>query len=209
MTDYTSKTEIPYGYCHCGCGQKTKLAYKNDARWGHIKGQPRKFCLGHGVRRFPIGIRFWLNVNKNGTIPAHCPELGNCWEWIGSFGGNGYGKLGRGKNNLAHRISYELATGINPNELFVLHKCDNPKCVRPDHLFLGTQKDNMQDKVKKKRDVDRSGEGSFNRKLDWNQVREIRQRYAQGNISMALLGIEYNISQGQIGRIIRNERWIE
>ena len=85
---------------------------------------------------------FWSLVNKT---PG-------CWEWIGRFGNAGYGQVKRnGKNKGAHRISYELTHGAIPAGLCVLHRCDNRKCVRPDHLFLGTKRDNTRDMIQKGR----------------------------------------------------------
>lgn len=151
MSKYTTEI-IPYGYCHCGCGQKTSI--ETRTKKDSPKGQPRKFCLGHGVRRYSFSVRFWSKVNKDGSIPAHCPELGQCWEWIGFIGTNGYGRLGRGKENAVHRISYELQNGKIANNLWVLHKCDNSKCVNPNHLFLGTVQDNVDDMFRKGRNPD-------------------------------------------------------
>lgn len=76
-----------------------------------------------------------------------------CWEWQGSRYGFGYGRLylGDGTRVKAHRFSYELFNGSVPRNLCVLHYCDNPICVRPDHLFLGTLSDNTQDMVSKGR----------------------------------------------------------
>lgn len=84
---------------------------------------------------------------------------GGCWNWLGGlFKETGYGKFnaGKGENGktitaYAHRVSYELHTGPIPEGMQVLHRCDNPRCVRPDHLFLGTQLDNMRDMIAKGR----------------------------------------------------------
>ena len=80
--------------------------------------------------------RFWEKVDKTG----------NCWIWTAACMTNGYGQIWDGsKDRGAHRISWILHNGPIPNNLHVLHKCDNPPCVRPDHLFLGTPIDNMLD----------------------------------------------------------------
>lgn len=75
-----------------------------------------------------------------------------CWEWAGSKLKNSYGRmLVRGKNIIAHRYSWEVRNGKIPDKMYVCHKCDNPCCINPDHLFIGTHEDNMLDMVKKKR----------------------------------------------------------
>lgn len=77
---------------------------------------------------------------------------GGCWEWLGCINNKGYGRLTyKRKNKYAHRVSYEIHFGVSLTSELVLHKCDNPRCVNPSHLFLGSQKDNMQDCAKKGR----------------------------------------------------------
>lgn len=98
----------------------------------------------HDPPRKPIKERF-----EERYIPV--PESG-CWIWTGHIRTNGYGAMSiKSKLQYAHRISWELHNGPIPEGLFVLHKCDNPPCVNPDHLFIGTQKDNLQDAFKKGR----------------------------------------------------------
>lgn len=85
--------------------------------------------------------RFWNNVIKN-------PE--GCWGWRAYKDPNGYGQMSvMGKLQRAHRISYTLHYGVIPKGMMVCHKCDNPECTNPDHLFLGTNADNMRDAYKK------------------------------------------------------------
>lgn len=97
-------------------------------------------------KRTTLVDRFWSKVDKTGE----------CWEWRGAIAKSGYGHINRGRRGegviRCHRLSWELANQRSiPDGLYVLHKCDNPKCVRPDHLFLGTPTDNMRDMAAKGR----------------------------------------------------------
>lgn len=97
--------------------------------------------------RIPMEERFWKKVNKHGPVVTGMRT--RCWEWIGNLSSTGYGVIalpGRGSPRvLAHRYSYELKHGPFDKSLFVLHHCDNPLCVRPSHLYTGSQAQNMRD----------------------------------------------------------------
>lgn len=112
------------------------------------------------ARRIPVAQRFWSKVDKNGPIASHAPGLGQCWIWTGSTS-EGYGQInvggGDGRHDWAHRVSWEIHHGPIPDGLWVLHRCDNPSCVRPDHLFLGTVADNNRDMIAKGRHRSPSG----------------------------------------------------
>ena len=119
----------------------------------------------------PVEIRFWKYVRK-----THA-----CWLWTAGRNACGYGLLGRGrgKSSLAHRISWEINIGEIPKGLCVLHRCDIPHCVRPDHLWIGTQGDNIWDMVVKgRRSYDNMiGIANPRGKLTDTQVRRIRHKY--------------------------------
>ncbi len=206
--------EIPYGYCQCGCGEKTNIAKMTKASMGHVKGKPMRFITGHHAKTrkpAPLEDRLWPRVDKSGGENV-------CWNWFGQVDGGGYGSLligGRnGKMKKAHRLAYELTCGEIPQGLHVCHKCDNTRCCNPAHLFLGTHKQNMEDKVKKGRqprgkEVSQkiSGELHGMHKLSVEQVRYVRERFAQGDITKVQLAKELNVSDGTIRLIVRREIW--
>ena len=140
----------------CIVCQNTFLARPHDvARGGAL------FCTRacYLKQQTPLVDRFWKKVNKEGPTPEHCPELGPCWIWTAAHK-NGkwkYGvitKTGKGDSLvLAHRVSWELHYGPIPEGLLALHKCDNPPCVNPSHLFLGTFFDNTNDMREKGRHI--------------------------------------------------------
>jgi|SRR3989304_4300052 len=137
-----------------------------------------------------------------------------CWWWIGANNG-AYGHLscgGRKQGRLsAHRASWILHNGEIPLGLCVLHKCDNPLCVNPKHLFLGTQLDNAADRVKKGRDGDKKGkvrgEKNGNCLLTEQQIKEIRRRYSVGGIRQIDLAQEYGLSRSGICMIVTKRSW--
>ena len=112
----------------------------NKGKTGYMGANRTSFKKGDNV--IPLEIRFWKKVNKTDT----------CWLWTGSKNNMGYPRINiNGNVKLAHRISYEMKNGSIENSLRVLHKCGVAHCVNPEHLFLGTQKDNMVDMSKKSR----------------------------------------------------------
>ena len=134
----------------------------------------------------------------------------SCWLWFGSHTKRGYGttSLGRRRYVYAHRLMFELFVGP-PGDEFVLHRCDTPECVNPDHLFLGTLFDNMQDAARKGRTrsmltAERTaGECNVKAKLTADQVREIRQS-SESNIPLAE---RYGVTNSLIGQIRRRQIW--
>lgn len=131
-----------------------------------------------------------------------------CWEWIGAKDPNGYGNFKIGKKYVkTHRVSYLIHFGKIPKRLYVLHHCDNTSCVKPQHLFLGTQTDNMQDMMKKGRQADRKGENQSQAKLTWKEVIEIRNLYSTDKYTQKEIGKLYNSNPKNISSIIRNKSW--
>ena len=156
-------------------------------------------------------------ISKIDTTPGLGPD-GDCWEWRGSYFKNRYGcseygqfscyKNGKANNNRTNRVAQEMATGklITDNK-YVCHHCDNPRCVNVlVCLFLGTQQDNMNDKMNKRRQA--FGE-LCNKKLNWIKVIEIRRLYSTGKYTLKQLGKIFDVSYAEISYIIRNEHWID
>lgn len=138
-------------------------------------------------------------------MPDDPPESG-CWEWSGrAFHEFGYGLIQHaGKLWRTHCMSYELFNGPTAGKQ-VRHTCDNPPCVQPKHLVLGTQLDNMRDKVARGRQP--NGNQIHTSKLSRQEIIEIRRRYAVGDITQHELANTYNISQHAIGAITRHMSW--
>lgn len=197
-------TEIPYGYCHCGCGQKTKLATRTYQSRGWVKGEPRRFLQGHQYKCQDELARFMAKV----SIPDNPND---CWEWTGPLN-KGYGtfkKAGQyGKAVAPHRYSYELTYGAIPDGLLVCHKCDNRKCVKPSHLFLGTHADNTADMIRKGRHA--KGEKVGSAKLKIKQVESIRERHSARTSTLGELAREFGVTTTTIWRIVRtkNRGWL-
>ena len=147
--------------------------------------------------------RFWDKVDKT---PGQGPE-GTCWKWTGFI--NRYGRFGfRGTVWLAHRVAWILAKkGEIPPGLCICHSCDNPWCVNPAHLFLGSHADNMADMSRKGRQSRRDGEENHGAKLTEVKVREIRARDARGGVSQRQLAKEYGVHQTLISLIINRKSW--
>ena len=131
-----------------------------------------------------------------------------CLEWNGFCIPAGKNSLGYGqvyfnkKSNYTHRLAYELFVGEIPKGMNVLHKCDNPKCGKPEHLFLGTQMDNSKDKCAKGRQP--KGETHGQSKLTEEAVLVIRS----SNLKQKDLAIMFSVSQQQISRVQKKDRWI-
>lgn len=163
--------------------------------------------IHRGPQRIPIADRFWAHVDKNGPIPQHVPEIGPCWVWTGSKHKPGYGnmKLPGGLSTVAcHRVSWEIHCGTIPDKLFVLHRCDNRSCVRPDHLWLGTHQDNNDDRDRKGRHS--KGENQPRAKLTNDGVRHIRELAATG-MSRKKIAKQLGVSPSRIDCIIWGRAW--
>lgn len=148
----------------------------------------------------PLSERFWEKVDIKSE--------NECWNWIAHLNACGYGCIGIDRKVCSsNRIAWELTYGRIPDGLCVCHRCDNPACCNPKHLFLGTVNDNAQDKIKKGRMSPLPGISNPSAKLNEKQVIEIRDLYLAGNISHMRLSKLYGMSKTQIGDICRRKSW--
>jgi hypothetical protein len=167
--------------------------------------------------------RFWSKVNRDGPVPAHVPELGRCWSWTGLLNKRGYGRftIGShpGKQYLAHRYAYEITTGDFDPALRVLHRCDNPACVRPSHLFSGDDAANHADAKAKgrlphgdghyMRDPSRvrKGERCGASKLTAHDVAAIRSAISEGSATKSELAARHGVTFGCVHLIATRKNW--
>lgn len=142
-------------------------------------------------------------------------KTSHCWTWTAQKDKDGYGTMmvninHKQKRMRAHRLSWQLYNHKEvPKGLLVLHHCDNPSCVNPDHLFLGTAKDNTQDMVKKGRKGYNNigGERHPKARLDNEKVIQIRELYATKKYTQKELGKIFKVGGRQIGYIVNNQSW--
>jgi hypothetical protein len=170
------------------------LKYKRDSNGKYMGGFT-----------FPIAVRF----NNKYIVDS----ITGCWVWNDRLTNKGYGKIYSGlckKELLAHRVSWVLANNsIIPNGIKVLHKCDNPACVNPNHLFLGTQKDNVLDMLAKHRQNKvntASGENNGNSKLKNSDVLIIKRRLKNGD-KPTHIAKEYKMHHSTIMDIRDGKTW--
>jgi hypothetical protein len=238
-TFYVSQGYLNRGgglFCNRACSNASRLPTDPPrmCAWCHKPfqaskaSQVRRYCstaCNYAAKRDTFSIRFWARVQKTD----------DCWLWTGSTK-HGYGQVNwNGRKFIAHRAAYILTYGAIPDGLFVCHTCDVPACVRPDHLFLGTHADNMQDKVAKGRQVRGDdqwlrrypqrrtygdanpsrkhperhirGENHANAKLTEQDVRDIRAQYASGSVTYKHLAKQMGVSETLIRLIVVGKRW--
>lgn len=145
---------------------------------------------------------------------GHVSKTDACWIWTASRSGDGYGQFRLNRKTLAaHRVSYQIFVGEIPDGMFVCHRCDNPACVNPHHLFLGTHTDNMRDMCRKgRKKVSQAfmysgakGEKNPHSKLTEAEVIAIRAN--EGGHSRAELARQYGVSQVSISYIANKKTW--
>jgi hypothetical protein len=152
--------------------------------------------------------RFWAKVDKSAGP-------GGCWLWMASTNNTGYGQTWKdGHKAKAHRIAWEFCLGPIPTGMLVCHHCDNPICVNPAHLFLGTVADNARDMAAKGRSAFQAhperaphGERHWGAKLTETQVGAIRSAYAEGGVTQQELSLRYGVNESAINEIIHRKAW--
>jgi hypothetical protein len=192
----TDKHEKQIRVCSVeGCGGKPRMhgmCIKHYQRWAH-----------HGSTDDPrptVEARFWSKVKK--------ADGDSCWEWTGARQKNGYGSFRLGDSNTsAHRASYIINVGPVSADIFVCHKCDNPPCVRPDHLFLGTAEENNHDREQKGRSPDTHK--AVPKKLTRQQVEEIKSMRSSTGWSYVKIGQRFGVSKTNVGLILQGKIWTE
>lgn len=142
--------------------------------------------------------RFWEKVSVGSDD--------ECWNWKAGLTRGGYGQFSnKVMSNRAHRIAWHLSCGPIPTELFVLHKCDNPKCVNPNHLYLGSHGDNMNDRSVRNR-CNQKGERNAGAKLNDNIVRDIFALREEGH-THKYISDKTNIRRTHVTKILNKQIW--
>jgi hypothetical protein len=215
MSDSTS---IPEGYKRCTkCGkviEATTLHFNRRKGGKYGLSAECKGCLSLRAKNPPAGtttrglspeqkrliyeMRFWSRVGN--------PNERGCRLWTAKLYANGYGQFSAyGKQVYSHRFAWELTHGTIPDGLYVCHICDTPACCNPEHLFLGTNLDNITDMIEKGRNS--KGEQRYNAKLTDDKVRNIRALYASGNYTYEQLAVSHDVTISCIEGIIQRRTW--
>lgn len=144
--------------------------------------------------------RFWAKVQRKSQ------EM--CWEWVGHRHYKGYGmfKGMGGKLEKAHRVSYEMRHGRVPGDMHVLHRCDNPPCVNPDHLWAGTNAENVADREAKGRGGRLQGSLHWAAKLTEEQVIMMRRLHAEGAKQKDIVA-RFGVDKSRVSAIINRKIW--
>lgn len=191
-----------YWNCLCDCGNEF-IAYGSRIRNGSTKSCG---CLKRELNSLSMKK---MRLNMSGTINDRffsrfkIDEKSGCWNWTAHRDKDGYGFLpGDNSNIRAHRYSYAYHYGEDISGILVCHKCDNPGCVNPDHLFIGNAKDNVTDMISKGRDM-MIGSRNNKAKLNEYDVAEIRK----STLSTNDLSKKYKVSKSSIKRILTRKNW--
>lgn len=176
---------VAYGYCHCGCGERTRPAANNSN--GNTKGEPQKYLRGHRSRLFASGPDFFVADRGHETL---------CWIWQRYITpSTGYGLAWDGeRKTTAHKLMYERHVGPVPEGLQLDHLCRVRECCRPEHLEPVTNAVNVR--------------RSRRAKLTEDTVREIRSAAERG-VSYATIASRFGISKGYVSQVVTRRTWVE
>ena len=178
--------------CGCGCGEYTDYSTRTWAKYGMVKGQPLRFRKGHN--NFIADDRVIVDADTG------------CWNFQRNIlTSSGYGRIRVDDRwMLAHRASFIFANGPLPPQAWVLHRCDNPACVNPEHLFAGTNLDNIADMVAKRRHI--HGERHHRAKLTEQDVLDIRTSFARGE-QRRPIAERHGITIGHVKDVVHGRVW--
>lgn len=172
---------------------------KPETCWNKLCVNPDHYTA-HPRKGAPLRERFWSKVRRG--------PIGSCWLWVAGTDGSGYGMFAPNGNTIgAHRVSWVLEMGEIPDGLCVLHQCDNPPCVNPTHLFLGTHQSNSDDKCRKGRQYHPVGEKNGRSKLLSADVKKIHELFLRASLSKEALGRQFGVSSTTIRHILTGETW--
>lgn len=168
----------------------------------------KSFNVSPSEAKKEIHCSWECRYNPTSRFIKRVKKTDDCWVWQGRKGRGGYGVFDWKNTTMgAHRASYELFIGKIPDELEIMHLCDNKLCVNPKHLKAGTHLENMRDMYEKGLRKAASGENNGNSKLTRKQVNLIREEYARGRTTFKKLGKKYGVDQALIHRIVRRYIW--
>lgn len=196
---------------------KSSLNLKDSRKCGYCKSDltnhaTSKFCSRKCSNRFnkvriPIEERIFEKVDRNGPIPKHFPNLGRCWIFTGSSV-KGYGLIGAGGANggmlLTHRVVWEMINGKIPSGFWALHRCDNPPCCNPSHVYLGTMLENTEDKISRNRQC--AAESVWCAKLKRSDIPKIIALRKSG-LTQRVIASKFSVGQWQISKILSRKCW--
>jgi hypothetical protein len=170
--------DVPYGFCHCGCGERTNLATQNHTRLGHVKGEPYRFIKGHAKRK---------------SFAEYVEDERGCWIWQRGIAPNGYGiHHVDGRAVGAHRFYFERANGAIPPRAHLDHLCRNRACVNPAHIEVVTCAENAR--------------RGMNAKLTYEAVAAIRAMRKAGATQEATAQM-FGVSRATISDIEAGRTW--